>query len=58
LSKWHRIPSGRALTAAEKAHVVRAIARWLRAQNVNFARAASARGGRAAPVHVGGNRSE
>jgi predicted Fe-S protein YdhL (DUF1289 family) len=39
LLKWHGIPSGRELSAAEQAHVVEAIARWLRVQNVNFARA-------------------
>lgn len=30
LAKWHRIPAGRALTAAEREHVVRVLARWLR----------------------------
>jgi hypothetical protein len=30
LAKWHRIDRGRDLTAAEQAHVVAAIARWLR----------------------------
>jgi predicted Fe-S protein YdhL (DUF1289 family) len=29
LSKWHGIPAGRALTAAEQDHVVAAIERWL-----------------------------
>lgn len=38
LFKWHGIPSGRELSAAEKAHVVEAIARWLAAQDVSFAR--------------------
>ncbi|AWN44389.1 DUF4186 domain-containing protein [Methylobacterium durans] len=38
LSKWHYIPSGRELSTAEKAHVVEAIARWLRMQDVNVAR--------------------
>lgn len=32
LAKWHRIPAGRELDAGEQAHVVAAIARWLRAQ--------------------------
>jgi hypothetical protein len=32
LAKWHAIPAGRALTRSEKAHVVGAIERWLRAQ--------------------------
>lgn len=30
LAKWHGIPAGRALTVEEQAHVVAAIARWLR----------------------------
>ena len=29
LAKWHRIPAGRALSDAEKEHVVAAIAHWL-----------------------------
>jgi hypothetical protein len=29
LAKWHRIAKGKPLNAAEKAHVVRAIERWL-----------------------------
>jgi hypothetical protein len=29
LAKWHRIEQGRALTADEQAHAVRAIGRWL-----------------------------
>ena len=29
LEKWHRIPRGRALTDAERAHVVAALGRWL-----------------------------
>ncbi|RAK58182.1 DUF4186 domain-containing protein [Phenylobacterium deserti] len=29
LAKWHAIPSGRALTAAEQAHVLAAVRRWL-----------------------------
>jgi hypothetical protein len=29
LAKWHRIATGRPLTAAEQAHAVAAIARWL-----------------------------
>lgn len=29
LAKWHGIPAGRELTAAEQDHVVAAIARWL-----------------------------
>ena len=32
LEKWHRIPRGRALTVDERAHVVSAVERWLRAQ--------------------------
>jgi uncharacterized protein DUF4186 len=32
LAKWHAIPAGRALDEAEQAHVVRAIERWLEAQ--------------------------
>lgn len=31
LAKWHGIPAGRAMTDAEQAHAVAAIARWLRA---------------------------
>jgi hypothetical protein len=34
LEKWHRIPKGQALTAEEQAHVLAALERWLRAQNV------------------------
>ena len=30
LAKWHGIPAGRPLEPAEQAHVVAAIARWLR----------------------------
>lgn len=33
LAKWHAIPAGRALTAVEQAHVVAAIARWLRSED-------------------------
>jgi predicted Fe-S protein YdhL (DUF1289 family) len=29
LEKWHAIPAGRELTAAEQSHVVQAIERWL-----------------------------
>src|SRR5215207_8432680 len=32
LEKWHGIPRGRELTAEEQAHVVAALARWLREQ--------------------------
>jgi hypothetical protein len=32
LEKWHTIPQGRQLTAAEQAHVLAAIESWLRAQ--------------------------
>jgi predicted Fe-S protein YdhL (DUF1289 family) len=32
LEKWHGIPRGRELTADEQAHVVAALARWLREQ--------------------------
>ncbi|WP_374472304.1 DUF4186 domain-containing protein [Phenylobacterium sp.] len=31
LAKWHGIPPGRALEAAERAHVLAAISRWLAA---------------------------
>ena len=31
LAKWHDVPRGRPLDAAEQAHVVAAIERWLRA---------------------------
>ncbi|MGU3468084.1 DUF4186 domain-containing protein [Methylobacterium sp. C33D] len=37
LAKWHAIPAGRDLTAAEQVHVVTAIARWLRAQDAEAA---------------------
>jgi predicted Fe-S protein YdhL (DUF1289 family) len=30
LAKWHRIPAGRALDDAERAHVAAVLARWLR----------------------------
>jgi Domain of unknown function (DUF4186) len=33
LEKWHGIPRGHALDAAEQAHAVAAIERWLRAQD-------------------------
>lgn len=32
LAKWHRIPKGRALSDAERAHVVAVIERWMRQQ--------------------------
>lgn len=32
LAKWHGVPAGRALTAAETDHVIAAIERWLRGQ--------------------------
>ena len=32
LSKWHRIDKGHELTAEERAHVLAALERWLRAQ--------------------------
>jgi hypothetical protein len=32
LAKWHGIPAGRALAEQEKAHVLAAIEKWLRAQ--------------------------
>ena len=32
LAKWHDIPAGRALDDAERAHVLAALARWLREQ--------------------------
>lgn len=34
LARWHRIPAGRPLTAAEIAHVVAAIDRWLARQPI------------------------
>ena len=34
LEKWHRIPKGRELTPEEQDHVVAAITRWLRAQDI------------------------
>jgi hypothetical protein len=34
LAKWHGITKGHELTAVEQAHVVRAIERWLREQDV------------------------
>ena len=37
LEKWHRIPRGRALTEAEKEHVIAVIGRWLRDQGVGDA---------------------
>lgn len=33
LEKWHRVPRGRPLDAAEQAHVVAAVERWLRVQD-------------------------
>jgi hypothetical protein len=32
LEKWHRVPTGRELTAIEQAYIVDVIERWLRAQ--------------------------
>jgi hypothetical protein len=32
LARWHRIPIGQVLTAAQKAHVLAALERWLQAQ--------------------------
>jgi hypothetical protein len=32
LAKWHKIPAGRELSAAEQSHVVSAIRRWLETQ--------------------------
>ncbi|MFE1599056.1 DUF4186 domain-containing protein [Methylobacterium sp. ID0610] len=43
LAKWHGIPAGRALSAAEQDHVVAAIARWLRPQVPEGARPAPPR---------------
>src|SRR6478609_9621811 len=37
LAKWYAIPLGRELTRSEQAHVIEAIARWLRAQSVDGA---------------------
>jgi len=37
LEKWHQIPKGRELTAAEQAHVIDVIARWLKTQGVGDA---------------------
>jgi hypothetical protein len=34
LAKWHGIPAGRPLCAAEQVHVLAAVARWLDEQNV------------------------
>jgi hypothetical protein len=34
LATWHGIPAGRSLTGAEKAHVLSALEKWLRAQPV------------------------
>jgi hypothetical protein len=34
LAKWHHLPAGRELTAAEQAYVVGVIERWLRGQGV------------------------
>jgi hypothetical protein len=33
LAKWHRVPAGRPMDAAEQARAVAAIERWLRAQD-------------------------
>lgn len=33
LAKWHRIPKGRELAVAERAHVVAVIERWIREQD-------------------------
>jgi hypothetical protein len=35
LAKWYAIPAGRELTSSEQAHVIEAIARWLRSQSVD-----------------------
>jgi hypothetical protein len=37
LAKWHGIEAGRVLNDDEREHVVRAIERWLKAQNVSGA---------------------
>ena len=37
LAKWYAIPTGRELTGSEQAHVIEAIARWLRSQSVDGA---------------------
>lgn len=37
LAKWYAIPAGRALTGSEQAHVIEAIARWLRSQSTDGA---------------------
>ena len=37
LAKWYARPAGRALTGSEQAHVIEAIARWLRSQSVDGA---------------------
>jgi hypothetical protein len=34
LAKWHRIPAGRELTSEERAQVLAALERWLRAHEV------------------------
>ena len=45
LAKWHRIDSGRALTAEEQDHAVAAIARWLDAQDAGHEAAVRGRAG-------------
>lgn len=42
LAKWHAIPEGRPLSAAEQAHIVAAIGRWLESQRPHAGAAASA----------------
>jgi hypothetical protein len=49
LAKWHAIPAGRRLTAAEQRHVVGAIERWLRQQLAKPASADDALSPGAAP---------
>ncbi|MEK7943203.1 DUF4186 domain-containing protein [Pigmentiphaga sp. YJ18] len=46
LAKWHRIGTGRALTADEQAYVVRVIGRWLQGQEQGPERGAPPRQGR------------
>ena len=46
LEKWHGIPKAHALSAEEKAHVLAALERWLRAQEA----AAPASAGQALPL--------
>lgn len=46
LQKWHEIPKGRALTAAEQQYVVEVIASWLKQQESRPAQENSTPGGK------------